>query len=414
MASARAVALSSLLFTGALTAGLDVWADTGSVSLAKVVALAAEHSPELRALAATAAVSGGEARDEATLRAAVLAASGQWPSGAHRGDTSGEYEVSVGQPLRLGDLNGQRRAVADRAVGVAAAEQSAGRAVFNAEVGVLFAEVAALEDVQRQLEGLRWRARDVAARIGRAGAQASLQASERALLEAARHEMTAADTELSVRIAGARANLERRLGAALPPGRLMVAPIPPIGAIETATRDIVGHSSGLPARLEAQSALARARAHLAASERRGDFTPQIVYRRADDGTDFLGIGIEVPLPVWGSENAGARAGLESAAVSSERAADVARSPVFERYVTGLVTVYDKRQRRAAILASEVVPALERAADLAAREVEAGQTTVGQYLQITAQLREAVLDSVGAYIEAVAAREELGVLRGEPL
>jgi len=392
----------------------DARADGGEVSFAQIVALADEFSPEVRALAATAAVVGGEARDEATRRAAVLAASGQWPSGTHDDDVRGEYEISVGQPLRLGDLNGRRRAVADRAAGVVAAEHIAGRALFNAEVGVLFAEIAALEDGRRQLEGLARRAHGVAARLGGAGAQASLQASERALLEATHHQMTVADTELSVRIEGARANLERRLGTALPKGRLLAPPLPAVKSIEDVVRDIVGRSVGLPARLETQSTLARARADLAASERLGDFTPEIVYRRADDGSDFLGIGIEVPLPVWGSENAGARAALDRTASSAEWAASVARSPVFERYVSGLVTAYEGRRRRSASLARDVVPALQRAADLAAREVEVGQTSVAQYLQISAQLRDAVLGAVGAYVEAVAAREELGVLRGEPI
>lgn len=391
-----------------------VTAEPSAITLEDVVSRAIAGSPEARALAAAATTLEGTARDEATRPAAILGASGQWPSGPRAGDVAGEYEVTLGQPLRRGDVNGERAGVAARAATAAQAEHAASRATFTAEVAVLFAELAALEAGRLQLERLQRQARGVVTRLESARTQTSLQASEQALLQAARHEFVAADLEVAARIDEARAALERRLGAPLPPGRLQPPPLPAIASTDSFVREVMHHAESVPARLDAQAALARARADLAHSERIGEVTPQVVYRRSDDGTDFIGFGIEIPLPVWGSTTSGERAGLTSAAASAAAAATAARSPSFERAVTGLARSYEQLRQRAEIHSRDVVPALERAAESAARELEAGQTSVGLYLQIAAQLRAAVLSGVAAYLDAVRVREELGVLRGQPL
>ena len=381
------------------------------VTVDEVWSIAASHSPALQRAGAAGAVIAAEGLTAAALLDPSLEGKAEWPTGSHAPETKNEYEVSVAQPLRLGDLTGERGKLGRITQTFSEQQAHQERLKVFFEVEELFAEIAALEGLKPGLLKSGARARQVLNRLHHGSALLSLQGSERALIEAEGEALIGAEIALLGEISERRAALERLIGAPLPDGALqqpkLGEPLEP-RAFVAAVRD---SPEGLARRLTVQAERAERRLALTRVERGGVLSPRVVYRRSDDGTDFLGFALEVPLPVWGASRG------EQVVHESERAAALTEqrfveSPAFERYLTALVVGYGERRRHADVVQKKIIPALVRAADAGAKELQAGQISVAQFIALVRDLHERSREGVEAYLTALRIGTELRLLQGD--
>ncbi len=384
-----------------------------TIRLETVWELALTKSPALSRARLTGRALVAEGDAVRALPAPSIEGKGEWPQGSHSEETKTEYEVSVAQPFRLGDVTGARRNVASlsRELGSLDEQLEVQRFFFTVEES--FAELAALERFHRSFDRSIVRARGVFSRLNGGRLTLALQASERALLEAESAGFQGVDRGLRAEIAERRAALERLIGAEIPPGTLEVPllgePIPATDFV----RAVRGAPEGLSRRLALQVERATRRAELLRLEREGELTPRVIYRRSDDGTDFLGFGVEMPLPVWGASRGAIRSEEgEREAALVERS--YVESPMFERYLTAMSEAYRQRREQVDLLNGKVVPALERAVSASAQELEAGQSSVAQFIALVRELHERSRDAVETYVLAVRLGAEVRMLRGERL
>ena len=376
------------------------------VTVDEVWSIAASHSPALQRAGAAGAVIAAEGLTAAALLDPSLEGKAEWPTGSHAPETKNEYEVSVAQPLRLGDLTGERGKLGRITQTFSEQQAHQERLKVFFEVEELFAEIAALEGLKSGA-----RARQVLNRLHHGSALLSLHGSERALIEAEGEALIGAEIALLGEISERRAALERLIGAPLPDGALqqpkLGEPLEP-RAFVAAVRD---SPEGLARRLTVQAERAERRLALTRVERGGVLSPRVVYRRSDDGTDFLGFALEGPLPVWGASRG------EQVVHESERAAALTEqrfveSPAFERYLTALVVGYGERRRHADVVQKKIIPALVRAADAGAKEIQAGQISVAQFIALVRDLHERSREGVEAYLTALRIGTELRLLQGD--
>lgn len=385
-------------------------ADRAEVDVETVWRLAVAHSPAIYRARLAGDRLHGEGLSTRTLAEPSLEAKGEWPTGSHSSGTKTEYEVSVAQPLRWGDLSGERALLGgvSRSLGDVETKNETQRVYL--EVRELFAEVAALEGLRGGLLKSGARTRRVLERLNSSSALASLQASERALIEAEGQALIAAELALLAEIGDRRGALERLIGAEIPPGNLRQPKLDPLVEPHAFVAAVKGNPEGLSQRLTLQAEQAERRAALNRRERGGEVTPRLVYRRSDDGTDFMGFGFEVPLPVWGASR-GERltdASSREVALAERRFIE---SPVFDRYLRALATTHAERRQYAELVRGKVIPALERAADAGAKELEVGQISVAQFIALVRDLHERSRDGVDAYLAAIRIGGELQLLGG---
>jgi hypothetical protein len=386
--------------------------DLPEVTIESVWELARTHSPALKQARASADALKGEGLGAATLSEPSVEGKGEWPTGSSAG-TKPEYEVSVAQPLRLGDLSGDRRALGAAAKELGSLHSTAEEIVLYGEIEELVAEVGALETLQGGLLKSGSRARHVLERVSNGTGLLTLQRSERALIEGEGGALIAAEVALIAQITERRAALERKIGSALPAGIVRAPVLPPPVEPSRFSAEVKDSSTGLIRRLSLQATRAERRAALSKLERGGEFSPRVIYRRSDDGTDFVGFGIEMPLPIWGASQ-GERLSLESERAAAAVERTFIESPAFERYLGALARAYAERRRHAELLHDSVVPALKRAADAGVNELEAGQISVGQFIALVRDLHERSIESVEAYVSAIQLYGELRLLKGDAL
>jgi cobalt-zinc-cadmium efflux system outer membrane protein len=142
-----------------------------------------------------------------------------------------------------------------------------------------------------------------------------------------------------------------------------------------------------------------------------EVAPRLVYQHTNDGGDFFGAGITVPLPFF-NRNQGeiARAEAEQSALSRKKA--LLEAGGLEAQVKALHGAALRADEQADIFAKKVLPAYEAALTSQERIFSQGKGSVLQVWQMLRIFNEARSEALSLHLAAATARIQLSLLVGE--
>ncbi len=389
---------------------------TESLGLAEALALTLLHNPELASDALEM-----RAREAALLQAGVrpnptltLELEDFAGSGSFRGVRAAQTTLQLGQLVELGGKRAARVAAAQAEADLAAWDYETRRIDVLARTADAFVEVLAAQERRRlaaEAVELARRVERVARlrrRAGlaspaeeiRAGVAADVASVDR---EHAEHELLTARQALAAMWGATRPRFERA------EGDLAKLPLPPTQAA-LAERAL---ESPNVARWQAELARRDARRRAVRAERTPSVTLTAGPRHfAGPGATALVVGVSVPLPIWDRQR-GATAEADARLAKLEHEARAERVRI-ETALAGARMALIASLEEARLLRSQVIPGIERAAQVMQRGYEEGRFAQIEVLDAERARVEALSQALRALVEAHHSAREIERLTGVPL
>lgn len=386
-------------------------ADSAQITFETIKALAIRNSPRIAEIKAASVSLQGEGLETRALPNPSLDGKGEWPVGSEKNGRDTEYEISLSQPLRVGDVSGQRNRTAKTFERISKAQYSSETRMFISELLVRFATAAAREEMSRQVAKVHRTIESALSRTERSNTGHLLAGSVRELLGVERALIAGSENKLAAMSATSRGELIKFLGASLPDGRFVLPPLSAPPRFEDFFNSFKESDSNEIARARLQAALAIERDSLVRQDRVGEITPRAIYRRSDDGADFFGFGLELPLPIWGGGK-GERSARQAVAESAASARSFMESEAFQEYLKELLSAYSSSRQHVLNLRDKTLLKLERAIGLAAEEVQGGQSELQRLLDLGERYRVLSEDGITTYLNALRLQQELTILSGK--
>lgn len=194
-------------------------------------------------------------------------------------------------------------------------------------------------------------------------------------------------------------------------------------SIEVLTQKADESPIGLKSRLELARKLSVARRSLAEDDQFPTIAPRLLYQHTNDGGDFFGIGVTMPLPFF-NRNQGelTRALADEQLALSERnawsdseAGDGEKTNGTGKHrLTLMRSVAASKLSGAALYQSKVVPSFESALKAQIQMYKSGRGNVMQVWQMLRELTSVKGEAVQRAVAAEIARAQLSIMVGEEL
>ena len=216
-----------------------------------------------------------------------------------------QINASLGQPIRLSNF-GSREKVAHLIRKAGDSSRKAQILEVTQKFVVQFYTLAALYKSSIVLADAEGRAAKKVALIRQGVGKGLLSIGDQRLFEGEQYRLEAHGKGLAGQIAALQAEMGRDIGLRC----LIIPEIKDLGIEIPSEDDLIAKAkkSGLSesSRLDLLNTLATEQARLADLDAYPQITPRLLYQHTNDGGDFIGAGISVPLPLW-NRNYGERA-----------------------------------------------------------------------------------------------------------
>lgn len=391
-----------ILICGMLYAAAG-FAESGTpMTLEQALALALQHSPELRAarmdtLAAGKAVAATGLRNNPELKFEAEGVGGDLD-----GFDDTEYTVVLSQKLRRGGKRRHEREVARHAVGIAGHAFAEKELALLAEVRLAFIEVAAQQEidmVRSEQEQLGRAFVQVATARFEAGGGSELEVVE---AELALEEIILAQTCCFGDLKAARARLASLIGIPVAEMGGLAADYYALDLIEAAE---IADSHPALLRLDAEIATLRAQAVLDRSRDAADIKLGAGYRyeAAEEIGSFV-FGATIPLNFTSGGRAAQVASLARAEALEARRIEVRRR--LQQELSVAAALYGGSRLEAATVREQLMPKAEQAYELSKSGYEAGRFSWFELINAQQHLADIRIRHIEALKDAHLARAEV--------
>jgi outer membrane protein TolC len=234
----------------------------------------------------------------------------------------------------------------------------------------------------------------------------SLFIGERFRLKAQREGLTASLEALRGEISTLIGSSCRVVASARPPS-------PPVPGLDDLRKRAQESELSESSRVDLLEALASEQSALADLDAVPSLIPRFVYQHTNDGGDFVGAGVSIPLPLWNRNQAeSTRADAEHRAIMAKKA--FLHDGGLASTVTSLRLAASSSQRQVEIYRTKVVPSFELAFKAEERLYKEGKGSLLDLWQTFRAMNEARLNELTLQTEAIRHRAELSVLVGEEI
>ena len=170
---------------------------------------------------------------------------------------------------------------------------------------------------------------------------------------------------------------------------------------------------GENARAELLTALGREQSRLAELDRYPQLSPRFVYQHTNDGGDFFGAGITIPLPLW-NRNQGEQMRSRSEEQLAEARQRFLISGGLARQIENLRESSTNAEEQANIFQRKVIPSFEGALKSQEKLYLEGRGSVLEVWQTLRALNEVQSQGLQLWLETASTRMQLAVLIGEQI
>lgn len=179
--------------------------------------------------------------------------------------------------------------------------------------------------------------------------------------------------------------------------------------IEQARKSPIGEL----ARMDVLAGLAEEQVKLAQLDSYPQMTPRLVYQHTNDGGDFFGAGISIPLPFW-NRNQGAIYKAQAERKVQQVRSEFIKNGGLENQIATLRAAVVAAEEQVSLFINKVAPAFEKAFSAQERLYAEGKGNVLQVWQTLRNLNEVQAQGLQLYLAAKALRIQLSILIGEEI
>ena len=396
---------------GAVTASAEDRFRCGEpLSLEAFRAMALHHSPLVAEIDSSFSEDLAKAIETETLHNPELQADLLFTRQELGGDNDTQVQVSLGQPVRISDF-GKRSRVSELLRKSADIQKRAKLLEYTQRISLQFRTVAAYQEIERVLRSAEKRASDKVRLIKEGVKKGLLSQGEELLFEGEMYRLQAQAKGVASTIAALQNELTKSIGLKCFTAAASVVPsgeLPSEEALlEAARRSAISES----ARAEALSELAAEQSRLAELDAVPVLAPRVIYEHTDNGGEYVGAGITMPLPFWNRNQA-----ERTRALSEQRKADLKvrllRAGGLEEQISNLRRAAASADEQARIYSAKVLPAFEGTLRSQEKLYGEGKGNVLQVWQTLRAFNEVQTQGVQLQLEAASARIQLAILVGE--
>lgn len=321
-----------------------------------------------------------------------------------------QTEVTLSQPLRISNF-GKRDKVADLIRRAGNTERGVRLLEFSQQNTVNYIRLYSLQETARVLIQAEADAAKQVATVSKQVKEGLLSQGSEAVFqgEKARIEAQRVGTEGS--LAALQSELSMTIGTTC---KVIAATPPSLGKIGTAPSLLDrARSSQISeqTRLQVLQALATEQTRLAELDAFPIFAPRVVYQHTNDGGDFVGAGITMPLPLW-NRNQPEITRTTAEQEVSRRKIDLVTKGGLELQVTTTHAAAVSAHHQVELYASRVVPSFRAALESEERAYQSGKGSILEVWQTFRAWNEAQVTGLALWQHAAMARARLSILVGE--
>ena len=328
--------------------------------------------------------------------------------GAHDPQT----QLSLSQPFRFSHF-GARTRFAELIAKSGDVQKRARLFEFGQKLIVQFETLSAIQQTQELIQSAEVRAAEKVKLIRAGVKKGLLSEGDEKLFEGEQYRLQAQRKATSYSAAMLQSDLSKTLG--LPCGVVATParssnPIPSVGEL---LRKASESEFSEGARISILTRVTKEQARVAQLDAFPSLTPRLIYQHTNDGGDFFGAGITVPLPFWNTNQGERKRATAELDVAEARARFLAEGGL-EHQVFNLRVAAVSAHEQATIFATKVVPSFEAALRAQEKLYNEGKGSVLQVWQTLRAFNEVQAQSLELWLQAVTARGELSILIGEEI
>lgn len=326
------------------------------------------------------------------------------------GDSDPQVNAFLAQPLKLSNF-GKRDKVAALLRKTGDVQKRAKLLEFSQKLLLQYTTLYAMQETERILSDAERSSAEKVNALTKGVKEGLISAGSEALFQGERFRVQAQRDGIIASIAGLQGELAPLLGARC---RIVASAPPNLGAVPTLDEVMArAKDSALSesARADLLAALTKEQSSLADLDAFPAFAPRVVYQHTNDGGDFVGAGISIPLPVWNRNQAeSTRASADR--VAAERKQRFLQDGGLELIVRSLRAAAASAHRQTDIYQTKVIPSFESALKGEERLYREGKGSILDVWQTFRAVNEARLTELTIRIQAVTNRVQLSVVVGE--
>jgi len=142
-------------------------------------------------------------------------------------------------------------------------------------------------------------------------------------------------------------------------------------------------------------------------------TPRLIYQHTNDGGDFFGAGISIPLPFW-NQNQGEKYKANAERKVAEIQSSFIKNGGLENQIITLREAVINAEEQAQLFSKKVIPSFEKAFQAQEKLYAQGKGNVLQVWQALTTFNEVQTQGLVLALEARALRMQLSLLVGEEI
>jgi outer membrane protein TolC len=323
-----------------------------------------------------------------------------------------QTQISLGQPIRISNF-GIRSRVAELIRKYGNVEKQVKVFKFIQLVSIEYQQLYVAEKSLQQLEEAVLRASKKLDLIKEGVKKGLFSKGDESLFKGEKYLLKAQLAGMKARVASLKNEIYLSLGV---PCILHTLPPPtPMGLPTLADLENIASRSKISAkkRIDIFKDLTEEQLKLAESDALPKLTPLLVYQHTNDGGDFFGAAISIPLPIWyrnEPERARAKAEVEVANLKAK----IIDKGGHLRQIATLRSAAESASEQAKIFAEEVVPSFKEALFFQEKLYEEGKGNILQVWQTLRAYNQVQAQGLELWLIAARSRTELSILIGEEL
>lgn len=330
------------------------------------------------------------------------------------GDNDPQSQVSIGQPLRISNF-GSRTRVAALIKKAGDAEKKAKLLEFSQQLIMRFKTLEAYQQIQSFIQEAEKRAVKKVAIIREGVKKGLFSQSDEKLFEGETYRLQAEAKSIASKIAKLQNDLSRSLG--------LVCAVSTIGGDSDDRREIPPLDELIKkskqseiserSRVDILNDLAKEQVKLAKLDSVPLITPRLLYQHTNDGGDFYGLGVSIPLPFW-NQNQAQKIRSSAEAKLADMKLQMTDNGALNNQIKNVRIAAISAFEQADIYTDKVIPAFEEALISQEKLYLEGKGNVLQIWQILRTYNEVQTQGLEILLQAQTIRAELSILVGEEI
>lgn len=326
------------------------------------------------------------------------------------GDNDPQTNVSIAQRLKISNF-GQRGKVAALVRRVGDTQKRAKLLEFTQKVSLQFHTLRTLQQSEMILIDAERLASKKVTLVHQGVEKGLLSEGDHKLFEGEKYRLQAQRRGLQGSISAVQGEISKAVGVICnwsASSELTIEPLPSEQELLALARQ---SSLSEVARADLLAELASEELRLAELDRYPELAPRIVYQHTNDGGDFIGAGISIPLPFF-NRNQGELSRSQAVHRVAQKRQELLTQGGLEMQVRSLRNTAAAAIDQAQLYSAKVVPSYEAALRSQERIYSQGKGNVLQVWQTLRLFNEARSEALSLQLAAVTTRIQLSLLVGE--